>query len=325
MSGNRKIFCLFLVATVASAALSLVILFSFALGWEAQSRPPVSVDPFYLKMLEKAEKELGRSDYARALKSLEIAAFGLAQDKGLLAKAYTYLGICHYHFKNITKSEEYLRQAAELLGEEEFASIRLLESMQPELDSLLALYNIKLPGKAETIEVSGVANAERAEEKSAKNKENPGVTKKTALETTEGEGKGGQEIKEATKGEARKKAEKGSGKEVSEGEPLSLDRIKEGDTVPLDLVETRPVPVKQVTPIYPSSLRGKEVEGTVIVNALIAETGRVLKTEIIRGIKGAFELDAAAQRAVRQWEFEPATIKGIRVKVWMAIAVEFKK
>jgi outer membrane biosynthesis protein TonB len=29
-------------------------------------------------------------------------------------------------------------------------------------------------------------------------------------------------------------------------------------------------------------------------------------------------------RAVRQWKFNPASIKGIRVKVWWTVAFEFK-
>jgi len=67
------------------------------------------------------------------------------------------------------------------------------------------------------------------------------------------------------------------------------------------------------------------IEGTVIINALISEKGDVIETEIIQGIKNAVGFDQAALKAIRQWKFEPASVKGINVKVWMRVGIEFKK
>ncbi|MDH7513639.1 MAG: hypothetical protein QHH14_11905, partial [Clostridiales bacterium] len=141
------------------------------------------IDPFYPKMLEKAERELARRDYVRAAKDLEIAAFGLAQDRKMLAKAYVYLGICHFQLKNITQSEEYLRQAAELMAEESIDSLNILESARPELDRLLVFYNIQNiqvargAGSGVAPELAG-ARAGETGEKAADLKENPGAAQK---------------------------------------------------------------------------------------------------------------------------------------------------
>lgn len=341
MSGNRKYQSRSLAAI---PALSPIVLAIFLISYSAllispkpegrgyahfmaQEQPSPAVDPFYLKMLAKAENELARRDYAQAIKDFEIAAFGLAHDPVRLAKAYVYLGICHYHFRNINRSEDYFRQAVELIGLEGFASISLLESVRPEFKKLAALYglNLELGPKPEAVRAAtgGATHSVNAESERGKPpkekeelKENPDASRKKEPPTTE---------RRREKEESGKRAAKTAEKAGREGELFRLDQLKEGDLVPLDLVETRPLPIKQVAPVYPPEVRERGFEGTVVVNALVSETGRVLKTEILQEIRGAFELNAAARRAVRQWEFEPAMVKGIRVKVWLPVAIEFRK
>ena len=265
------------------------------------------IDPFYTALFEKAQKAFLAKKYEEAARHFEIASFGLTADKTMMAKAWVYLGICHFHLKNIAKSEDFLRQASELMGEEGFESIGIAEAARPDLDNLLIFFNIRPAEKPVAVEGSGqaVGKAE-TQEKIAAQKENPVLPQKSP----------------ATKA---REPESASTKEPPETQPVTLDRIKEGGLVPLEIVETKPVAIRRIQPRYPPEALRAGIEGTVVVNALISETGAVIKTEVIRGIKGALELDAAAQRAVSQWRFEPATIKGIRVKVWMPIAIEFKK
>jgi len=90
-------------------------------------------------------------------------------------------------------------------------------------------------------------------------------------------------------------------------------------------VETPPVVIRRVRAAYPSYASASTIEGTVIVNALVSEKGDVIKTEVIKDMEDAFGFKQAAQSAVRQWKFEPASIKGIRVKVWIPVAIDFKK
>ena len=91
------------------------------------------------------------------------------------------------------------------------------------------------------------------------------------------------------------------------------------------MVDTLPVATRRIPAVYPTSASGSRITGTVTVNALISEKGSVIKTEIIQGIKGAVGFDQAAAQAVRRWKFEPATINGIKVKVWIPISIVFKK
>lgn len=102
-------------------------------------------------------------------------------------------------------------------------------------------------------------------------------------------------------------------------------KAQEGDLILLDQVEVQPQTIKQVPPVYPEMARRVGVEGVVTVNALISETGDVIQTTILRGIKGGFGFDRAAETAIRQYKFRPAMKDGVRVKVWKPFNVVFRK
>ena len=106
---------------------------------------------------------------------------------------------------------------------------------------------------------------------------------------------------------------------------VKLDELKEGEIVPLEFVDKQPTAVRRVPAVYPKFAGARTIEGTVVVNALVSEAGSVVKTEIAKGMKTYAGFDQAALRAVQQWKFEPAEVKGIRVKVWLPIAIGFKK
>jgi TonB family protein len=99
--------------------------------------------------------------------------------------------------------------------------------------------------------------------------------------------------------------------------------VKEGDLLPLNQVDIPPEPIKKVYPEYPSVARRMNIQGTVIINALISEKGDVISTAIIRGIEGPFKLNEAAQKAVQKWKFKPAMKGSKAVKVWKPIAIKF--
>ncbi len=63
----------------------------------------------------------------------------------------------------------------------------------------------------------------------------------------------------------------------------------------------------QTKPIYPRAPFEKKIEGTVLVEFLVNEGGRVSYAEIRRSLPG---LDAAALACVRDWQFEPAKRSG---------------
>jgi protein TonB len=253
-------------------------------------------DPFYLNILEKAQKSFLAKNYPEAARSFEIAAFGLAGNKTLQAKAYVYLGLCRYYLKDMQGSEKSLREASAIIGEAGFASLEIYESAWPDLDK-------QSPNEAVPKEVEKPLPPDPPLQKAKPNEP-------------------------AKKPEDKKN--KDAAKEVETATAaappinLNIDEIKEGGLMPIDMVETRPTLIKSIPAVYPAHARSLRIEGTVLINVLISEKGDVIDTEIIRGIKNAVGFDQSALKAVRQWKFEPASVKGIKVKVWMRVAVEFR-
>ena len=100
-----------------------------------------------------------------------------------------------------------------------------------------------------------------------------------------------------------------------------------GDLIPLDQVDTPPVVTQKTQPNYPSAAKTMGVEGTVVINALISETGDVIRTSILRkSAQGTtYGFETASEACVRQWKFKPAVKDGVNVKTWKSVAVQFKK
>jgi protein TonB len=107
-------------------------------------------------------------------------------------------------------------------------------------------------------------------------------------------------------------------------EKTTEQKVSPGDLVALDKITIPPTLIKRVDPKYPLQGFNMGVSGTVTVNALISETGDVLRTEIIKGIKGGYGFEKSAETAVRQWKFRPAEKDGIPVRVWKPIDITFK-
>jgi|GEM_PF-284907 len=107
-------------------------------------------------------------------------------------------------------------------------------------------------------------------------------------------------------------------------QPAPAQKANAGDLVDLAAVDDQPKVLKSVEPSYPTQagLFGKE--GSVTVNALINESGNVIKTGILKGLKDDMGLEKAAEAAVRKWKFQPAKKDGVNVKVWKPIVITFK-
>jgi protein TonB len=110
--------------------------------------------------------------------------------------------------------------------------------------------------------------------------------------------------------------------EVAPPEPPA-PTARRGDLVPLGEVDTRPVPLKQTLPEYDPLSRRMRHEGTVVLNVLIDEQGRVTRVEQIKGIPSS-RLNAEAVRTVKGWRYRPATKDGVPVKVWMTLDLDFR-
>ena len=82
-----------------------------------------------------------------------------------------------------------------------------------------------------------------------------------------------------------------------------------------------PRKVKYVAPIYPPIAIAARREGTVVIDAIIGEDGRVKQATVLQSVA---LLDEAALTAVRQWVFTPTRLNGEPVPVVMTVTVTFR-
>lgn len=95
--------------------------------------------------------------------------------------------------------------------------------------------------------------------------------------------------------------------------PDSETPVLSTDAPPRLLVQTRPS--------YPNTAFNQKLQGTVLVEFLVNEVGRVAHAEIRRSIP---ELDKAALECVRTWQFAPAQRGGKPVAVVAQSPVSFR-
>jgi len=83
---------------------------------------------------------------------------------------------------------------------------------------------------------------------------------------------------------------------------------------------TAPERVKYVPPVYPTEAQQARIQGIVIIEAIIDESGQVAATKVLKSIP---LLDDAALAAVSQWKYTPTTLNGAPVPVLMTVTVNF--
>lgn len=113
--------------------------------------------------------------------------------------------------------------------------------------------------------------------------------------------------------------------EASSQTEIENPSVMTGDLIPLEDVDIEPEIAKRVDPKYPSVAFQRGIEGKVVINVLISESGDVIETALIKGIPGPFGFNEDCTDAVRQWKFVPAFKDGVKVKVWKTISFTFKK
>jgi protein TonB len=78
--------------------------------------------------------------------------------------------------------------------------------------------------------------------------------------------------------------------------------------------------VHQVTPQYPSQARQQGIQGTVVVQAVIAKDGTVHN---VKAVSGSSMLRQAAVDAVKQWKYRPYSLDGEPVEADTEISIKF--
>jgi TonB family protein len=83
-----------------------------------------------------------------------------------------------------------------------------------------------------------------------------------------------------------------------------------------------PTATRKVDPAYPLQLMRENVEGTVIVYAVIHADGSVGAVRVLRGVDD--RIDPFARQAIAQWQFRPATKNGSPVDVEATFQIPFR-
>ena len=81
-----------------------------------------------------------------------------------------------------------------------------------------------------------------------------------------------------------------------------------------------PVKIKDAPPVYPREAQNAGVQGVVILETTISETGSMADVKVLRSIP---LLDQAAIDAVKQWQYEPTLLNGVAIPVIMTVTVNF--
>jgi TonB family protein len=89
--------------------------------------------------------------------------------------------------------------------------------------------------------------------------------------------------------------------------------------VPSDVMER--LLVRKVAPIYPEAARRANIQGIVVLDAIIAADGTVAHLQPLSGPEG---LTSAAMDAVRWWRFRPYRVQGEPAAVETSLAIEFR-
>lgn len=98
--------------------------------------------------------------------------------------------------------------------------------------------------------------------------------------------------------------------------PAVAEPVRVGDGI------TRPEIVYRVSPQYTEKARLAKLQGTVILQAVIDEEGCVVDDKILQGLGSG--MDVQADRAIRQWVFQPAMGEGKPVRVYYTLTVNFQ-
>jgi len=80
--------------------------------------------------------------------------------------------------------------------------------------------------------------------------------------------------------------------------------------------------IKRVEPEYSSEARAAKLDGTLTVYVDVETSGKPSNVQVIQGL--GMGLDEKAIEAVKQWEFQPATLAGMPVKSAQGVELSFR-
>ncbi len=89
-----------------------------------------------------------------------------------------------------------------------------------------------------------------------------------------------------------------------------------------EIETTEPDYKNNPSPDYPRRARRRGYAGTVVLKVLVSEKGSVMQVRVSTS-SGYDILDRAAEESVEKWIFEPGTIAGKKVEMWVNVPIRF--
>jgi len=105
--------------------------------------------------------------------------------------------------------------------------------------------------------------------------------------------------------------------------PAETNAIHEGDVVDYTELDTVPRPLGPPRPVYPPMALRQRIDSTVMVTALVSETGDVVDVKVLKG-DPRFGFNDAAIRAMRATKFSVPMKNGKHVKTWFPQTINFR-
>ena len=85
---------------------------------------------------------------------------------------------------------------------------------------------------------------------------------------------------------------------------------------------TAPIPLREVDAAYPADLMRENVQGVVILYAIIRSDGSVAEVKVLEGFDD--RLDENARRALSAWHFVPGTRDGNPIDLETVVRIPFR-
>jgi eukaryotic-like serine/threonine-protein kinase len=87
-------------------------------------------------------------------------------------------------------------------------------------------------------------------------------------------------------------------------------------------VVTPPIRLRTIPPDYPTAARAAQLEGNVLLQAVVGSDGKVRDVTVLRSVHPL--LDEAAKKAVRRYEYTPGQRNGVPEAVTIRLTVSFR-
>lgn len=121
------------------------------------------------------------------------------------------------------------------------------------------------------------------------------------------------------------------GVEVKQGNTLvkTPDNLKlkkdDADSLPIPadefLITSMPKVLNEIRPVYPAEMKKQGIEGNVVMDILIDQSGKVRDVIVIKSLGPEF--DQAAMNAMKRFKFRPAQINKKNVPVKIKYSIKF--